>query len=221
MTLKVAPSDRDRWLVLGQSYNDGWRASTDAGSLGPQLLVNGYANGWKLPAHAEPLVVHLRWTPQRIVNIALALSAVAAVLVLVLALGFFSRSTSEEPATSAASLEDAEATGGFSDAIDPPGPTWWPWLVVGLVALFGGLGPGLVALAATRLAARRAWRRWVLLVPPILLGGVVAIMVYKQVRYDLPADLGWPAAFPFVPGLAWCAIAAAAGAASVWDQGER
>ena len=59
------------------------------------------------------------------------------------------------------------------------------------------------------------------LVPVVLLGGVTAIMVYKQVRYHLPATLGWPQSFPWVHGLAWCAIAAAAGAAIGGLQRER
>ena len=92
ITLRVGPSGHDSWLVLGQSYNEGWKATTDAGSLGEQQLVNGYANGWRLPAHDAPLVVHLHWAPQRVINAALLLSVVASLLVLVLAVGLLPRS---------------------------------------------------------------------------------------------------------------------------------
>jgi arabinofuranan 3-O-arabinosyltransferase len=38
------------WLVLGQSYNDAWRARCDGRDLGAPRPVDGYAMGWKVPA---------------------------------------------------------------------------------------------------------------------------------------------------------------------------
>ncbi len=41
------------WLVLGQSQSAGWSATLPGGrSLGPSQLVDGYANGWYVPAGA-------------------------------------------------------------------------------------------------------------------------------------------------------------------------
>jgi len=41
------------WLVLGQSYNDAWRATCDGRDLGAPVPVDGYAMGWKVPAGCE------------------------------------------------------------------------------------------------------------------------------------------------------------------------
>jgi arabinofuranan 3-O-arabinosyltransferase len=37
------------WLVLGESFNRGWRAECDGRSLGAPRVVDGYANGWLAP----------------------------------------------------------------------------------------------------------------------------------------------------------------------------
>ena len=51
--------DGPAWLVLGESYNSGWRAACDGRDLGEPEVVDGYANGWhpagRLPSgRAEP-----------------------------------------------------------------------------------------------------------------------------------------------------------------------
>ena len=77
--LRVTTDGQPFWLVLGQSHNAGWQAETAAGrSLGAPRLVDGYANGWLVtPDHAGTLTIQLRWTPQRLVWIGLAASALA------------------------------------------------------------------------------------------------------------------------------------------------
>ncbi|MEM9465358.1 MAG: alpha-(1-_3)-arabinofuranosyltransferase family protein [Actinomycetota bacterium] len=82
--VSVPAGDPDRWLVLGQSHNLGWTASLDGVDLGEPQLIDGFANGWRLPAEGGDMV--LRWTPQRLVTLALWASLVAAVAVLLLAL---------------------------------------------------------------------------------------------------------------------------------------
>lgn len=37
---------RPSWLVLGESYNAGWRAWCNGRSLGPSSPIDGYSNGW-------------------------------------------------------------------------------------------------------------------------------------------------------------------------------
>jgi len=41
-------TQRTGWLVLGESFNRGWRASCDGRDLGRPSVIDGYANGWPL-----------------------------------------------------------------------------------------------------------------------------------------------------------------------------
>jgi hypothetical protein len=88
-----------------------------------------------------------------------------------------------------------------------------PVLTVGAAAVFavvGGAGPAVVA-AAVALAARfggSRLRRLLPLVPVGLMGLTAAYVVAKSLRYPIPADLDWPAAFSFTDVLVWSALAA-------------
>jgi hypothetical protein len=85
-------------LVLGESVNAGWKASvtgapTGSGRLGAPVLIDGFANGWRVdPAtlgsavHDGTLSVVLHWQPQQRVDVALIVSALTIVVCLVLAL---------------------------------------------------------------------------------------------------------------------------------------
>ena len=95
MQVRVGTASQAQWLVLGQSHNSGWKATAHpsaggrAVALGPPQLVDGYANGWLIPAALTakgPLVVDLVWTPQRTVDIALGASALALALCLLIGL---------------------------------------------------------------------------------------------------------------------------------------
>ncbi|HEU5306218.1 MAG TPA: hypothetical protein VFW97_02740, partial [Acidimicrobiia bacterium] len=90
---KVSVTTTDRaavpsWLVLGQSFNDGWEAS---GGRGPDpsgpTLVNGFANAWYV-ATSQPAgtAYTVQWTPQRTMNIALIVSAVGVLAAIALVL---------------------------------------------------------------------------------------------------------------------------------------
>ncbi len=69
-------------LVLGESYDRGWRAWCDGHSLGAPEVVDGYANGWRAPASCRS--VHFAFAPQRAVVWGYLISALACLL----ALGF-------------------------------------------------------------------------------------------------------------------------------------
>jgi len=43
------------WLVLGESYDSGWRATCDGHSLGAPIPIQGYANGWPLDRSCRTL----------------------------------------------------------------------------------------------------------------------------------------------------------------------
>jgi hypothetical protein len=75
------------WMVLGQSTDAGWHATTDGHDLGTSQLIDGYANGWLVhPSRAGgTMTISLTWTPQRLVNVALVTSAAALLACVVLA----------------------------------------------------------------------------------------------------------------------------------------
>ena len=72
--------DHAAWLVLGQSFSDGWRATCDGRDLGKPRPVNAYANGWRAPRDCQR--VEFAYAPQDAVRAGYALSAVAAALLL-------------------------------------------------------------------------------------------------------------------------------------------
>jgi arabinofuranan 3-O-arabinosyltransferase len=87
-TARVTTDGEPFWLVLAQSHEPGWTASVGGDTLGAPTLVGGFANGWLVePAGPGTLEVELRWTPQRGVWIALALSTFVVGLCIGLAVG--------------------------------------------------------------------------------------------------------------------------------------
>jgi hypothetical protein len=69
------------WLVLGESYNRGWRAECDGRSLGAPSVVDGFANGWRVEPGCSR--VSLSFAPQRAVNWGYAIGALACLVLLV------------------------------------------------------------------------------------------------------------------------------------------
>ena len=64
-------------MVLGEGFNEAWRAEIEGESLGSPVHADGGFNAWWLPGADGRVVVHLGWTAQRPLSIALALSALA------------------------------------------------------------------------------------------------------------------------------------------------
>lgn len=186
------PAD-PQWLVLGQSHNAGWTASLDGTDLGAPALVDGYANGWALPAGASTAVVDLRFAPQRRVDVALALSALAALLCLVLAVRRPRRAAVGVPAA----LPDPWPGGPglrYTGAL----PTRRRAVLAGIAVAIGSalvLAPAIaVALGALAgIAVRRERGRAVLaLLPAALLAGAALYVVTWQIRYRIAPGLEWP-----------------------------
>ena len=193
------------WLVLGQSLNDGWHLSADGRDLGAPILVNGYANGWRL----DPNVVgshptlHLDWQPQSTVWIALALSSVG--FVVCLGLAFWPRRRRASPAT--ARTLDPVAISLFDAYGAPVAP-----VPAAIVALASGLATYLfvtpawwsVAVGAAALAATRTRWGWIGLrfAAVAALGLTAAFVVAKQWRNGYPDDFDWPQKYTLVHPLA-------------------
>ena len=74
--------DGPSWLVLGQSYNRGWRAWCGDRSLGEPVAIDGYANGWRVGRDCRQ--ARFAFAPNRVAVAGYGVSALAALLCLVL-----------------------------------------------------------------------------------------------------------------------------------------
>jgi hypothetical protein len=196
-------------MVLGESTNSGWHATTGTGTdLGAPQLVDGYANGWLVtptsPGH--DMVVNLEWTPQRWVGAALVVSATALVVCLVLAC--WPRRMRRRPAAD----DDTLAVG--SPLSSPGARPGWRGLVVvplvaGAVAAAVLLPAAAVPVAALTLVAL-SWRHGRILIAAAcvgLLAAVDATVAVSQAQHHFAAEFGWPAHFETAGRLAWLAVA--------------
>jgi arabinofuranan 3-O-arabinosyltransferase len=216
--LRVEGATEPFWLVLGQSQSDGWEADVRGrGGLGRSVVVNGYANGWLVEPTADgSLEITLRWTPQRLVWIGLALSAVAVTVCLVLAVLDPGRRDPghrrRRPSTAGGWVEPALDTGREpSPAVGRRGLVALPPGAAVLFWFLGGWLPALSAAAVGFLALwRPSWRRVLVWVPPAFLGATAVYVVAKLLRYDLPPTLDWPNQFEVTHAWGWAAVATAA-----------
>ena len=75
------------WLVLGESYDRGWRATCDGRDLGVPRPMQGYANAW--PVAAGCRAVRFAYAPQRLALAGYVVSAIGCLaLLLVLLAGW-------------------------------------------------------------------------------------------------------------------------------------
>ena len=87
MKISVSSADGPFWLILGQSFSNGWtlKSSNNAIDSAP-VLINGFANGWLInPAEESSMSFELSWGPQRVVWIALIISLVSALSLSIIA----------------------------------------------------------------------------------------------------------------------------------------
>jgi arabinofuranan 3-O-arabinosyltransferase len=176
------------WLILGEGYNDGWEATMDGRSLGAPRQIAGGFNGWWLAGSTSARTVTMRWTPQRTMWAGLILAALG--MIACAALVWRGRADGELP------------------SIDPPRALWPPAprtstrraVVAGGVLVVASalcISPKYGAIAAVLAAAvvllrRPALAGWLSLG---LIAGLAALIVRRQLRYDLVASPSWPAAF--------------------------
>jgi hypothetical protein len=191
------------WLVLGQSHNTGWHASDD---LGEPQLVDGYANGWLVrPTSTAPIDVTLTWTPQRMVNVALALSALGVLLCLVLAV----RRPRARPTAEGDAAVYLTGTSRHHPRGVTPARAAVAAVVTGAVAAvvltpFAGLTAAAGVVVATRV---RHGRLVVTLAAAALVAAVGIYVAWAQARYGYPPEFEWPTFFPRAHTLALHALA--------------
>ena len=85
--LSISKTNDPFWLVLGQSFSDGWRLKGAGNTTGESpVLINGFANGWLIdPSSGETMDLSLSWEPQKTVWTGLLVSIISVLLFSVLA----------------------------------------------------------------------------------------------------------------------------------------
>jgi arabinofuranan 3-O-arabinosyltransferase len=212
MRIATTPGAAPFWLVFGQSLDTGWHASANGHSLGKPVLVNGYANGWLVtpPAGGGPITVSLTFAPQRIVNLALLLSALGILLAIALAL--------IRPHRSWAAVDTDVALPLQPSVTSPWAPVGWrprPAVAVATVATAGllsglviapAVGVG-VAVAVGLVLWRPRWRALLSIGAVALLAVSTLYVLQLQVRYRFPTKIEWPEHFDKVALIPWAALA--------------
>jgi arabinofuranan 3-O-arabinosyltransferase len=192
--------DGPSWLVLGESYDRGWRAECDGRDLGEPVVIDGYANGWRPPADCRD--VTMRFGPQRAVNFAYVFSGVACVLLLLfLSLARSRRHDAEWGGDAELAITDSRERLPFRTAV-----------AAGVLAavVFGfafslragvAIGPGMVALLWLGLGVR---------VLVACAGGLLGVVVPAIYLIFPPEDRGgYNPGYPVdVLGAHWVGVAA-------------
>jgi arabinofuranan 3-O-arabinosyltransferase len=194
------------WLVLGQSFNDGWTAGIGGQGLGDPELVDGFANGWQVVPDDESFVVDLRFAPQRRVDLAIVVSVLAVAACLLLTI------RRPRPAIIAPSAMAEPYSKVLAFRYDGALPTIRTAVLTGVgVGLLGfvvaGPAVGLVVGGAAGLGARHeTFRRWLLLASPLALGVAALYVLYIQVRHGPAPGFEWPIEMDRVHPFGWLAI---------------
>ncbi len=206
MGAMVAVSNSPTWFVLGQSLNAGWRASVDGVSLGSPQLIDGMSNGWLLPPSSSSRSVSLHWRPQRLVDAAIAISALAFLGCLV-SVGVSMAGTRRRLAANVVLPCDVVA----------------PWRAVPVIGWRGSLGAaigvgvfagatitpsyGLAAAVLVFVAGRWSKARLIGNVGGVVaFGAVAAYYVLRQLKDRPGAGFGWVHVFERVNRLALLAV---------------
>jgi arabinofuranan 3-O-arabinosyltransferase len=219
-TADVGPRAEPTWLVIGQSHNDGWRATLDGKDLGPPQLVDGYSSGFLLPPGTDPATVEVVWTPQKTVFWGLWLSLIAAAGCLLLVLRLWRRRRRARGVGAVTVPADASPPDVRPLPLDLSlvwrsggSPPSWPVTVlsvvaVGLVAgaaISVGAAVGLAAVALLGLRVDRS--RPILALGPAALMVVAALYVAgRQVLHRFSAGFRWPQHAEAVHGLVYAGV---------------
>ena len=205
--LAVRDPEQPFWLAIGQSWNEGWRATVDGEALGPPQVIDGYGAGWLIdPAGRGDLRITVTWVPQRVVWIALGLSALGVLASLVLlALDRRGRGVVVvEPGTDRRRPDEPEAVLPWQQEPNPVAPrtaALAAGALGGFVALTTPVGPGLAVLAVgVAASAYVAFRHprgagWLALAGAGSLGLAALYIVTGQLRHDHISDFTWPLQF--------------------------
>ena len=213
------------WLVLGQSFSSGWSAVLANGKhLGAPQLIDGYANGWYVPAGAVngPMVIDLTWTPQEVVWAAIGVSAAAVLFALLVAVWPERwigrrrrrprRAGSGPPGGSSPSPASWRVFIG-ADLVRPRRP---PSVIAVSVAAFGWAvvsasvsRPLIGVVGGVAVAVGALWARGRLAVRVAMAAALIALPVYDSVEqwvYRYWPTINWPGDVSSANDVAWLAL---------------
>ena len=201
-----ATAEEPFWLVLGQSFNEGWSASADGKTLAPPELVDGFANGWYVVPDKGSFTVDLTFSPQRRVNLALWLSVLTGLLCIALILkrprlAVVAPSAMPEPYSPVLAFR-------YHGALPSRRTAWLAGLAVGILSwALAGAAVGLFVGVVAGIGARHEkFRRWLLLGSPAALAIAVLYVLYIQARWDPLPSFDWPYEMRKVHPLGWLAV---------------
>jgi hypothetical protein len=218
-TITIDGTGQPFWLVLGQSYSSGWSATLPGGrSLGTPTLIDAYANGWYVPAGVinGPTVVHFEWTPQKVVWVAIVVSAAGVAISLGLAAwpaaagALRRRRKRGRPRRPTAGPEPASwmalaGVGGRRPTVSRAVMASLAWGIA--VAFFTRPAIGVLAAVAAAVASWWRWGRMGLRVAIVAV--LIAIPVYnvqQQWRHHYLPTIDWVSSLSSANDIAWLAL---------------
>lgn len=191
-TVHVGQAEAPYFLVLGQGYDERWRATIDGRDLGDPILVDGYSSGW-LITDLDSHDIVLAYAPQRWTQLALA-GSVATVLLA----GFLVLRRRLRPpgaVTSAAPEGDPAGRSAGSRRRRPSRAGAFGWVALAGVAVgLPGLVGAAIVVALRRAGAARAlpWLGAALIVVAPVVYILVAGSRLSDVGETTVADAMWP-----------------------------
>ncbi|MEX2292565.1 MAG: alpha-(1-_3)-arabinofuranosyltransferase family protein [Acidimicrobiales bacterium] len=207
VTLRVddAQPGQPFWLAFGQGWSDGWTATGDGLAAGAPLLVDGFANGWRIEPTATTFEVSLRFAPQRRVDLALWGSLVAALGCIALAL----RRPRPLPAV-------PEVGPVALVTVEPNAAPLTVRMAVAVALSLTALGVlvaspavGAAAGALALLSGRGGLPRWATaLAAPAAMAVSAGYVVVTVARHQIAPGLEWPAELHRAHPFAWFAVLA-------------
>ena len=180
-SIELQPCPTGCWFVFGEGHNSGWRAKLEGNDLGASVIVDGGAHGWWIEPSTTSQTLTLSFTPQRTLNVALALSALFVMFSVIIAVRTRRTSRTE------------------SQIISSPPQLTPTWNVVAAVAtnlcMMLALFDARTAIWTSAVLAVVLWTRTQKILSSVVAGVFTIAMGtswWESLTTSLPLDFGWP-----------------------------